>query len=201
MDKMKERYSLKEKVDTSYAYVANVAVIALIFFSIYAYFFRTVISPFVSMVIVYILVFFIIKCLSRYFKGKKHYDGALSYVDDMSPEEFVNWLKGFFENNGFAVKATQRDPQFGISLIMVKKSQIRRAKPETYIVQAKRYTSDVDLKSVQKALAAQHYYNIDHCIICTNQYYTDDAMELAKSKGVTLMNRDHVYKIKMQEVA
>jgi len=26
-------------------------------------------------------------------------------------------------------------------------------------------------------------------------------MELAKSKGVTLMNRDHVYKIKMQEVA
>ena len=198
---MKERYNLKQKRDTSHVYVANIAVVALIFFSIYAYLFRSVISPFVSIVIIYILLYFIISSLTSYFKSKKHYDGPLSNIDEMTPDEFVNWLKIFFENNGFAVKATQRDPQFGISLIMVKKTQIRKVHPETYIVQAKRYTSDVDLNSVKRAVAAQNYYETDHCIICTNQYYTDEAAEFARMQGVTLMNRDHVYKIKMQEVA
>jgi len=198
---MKERYSFKQKKDTSSAYVANIAVVALVFFSIYAYLNKNVISPFVSTVIIYILLYLIVKSLSIYFKSKKHYDGPLSSVDDMTPDEFVNWLKIFFEHNGFAVKETQRDPRFGISLIMIKKSQVKKVHPETFIVQAKRYTSDVDIISVEKAVAAMNYYETDHCIICTNQYYTKDALEFARLKGVTLMNRDHIYKIKMQEVA
>ncbi|MCR4901412.1 MAG: restriction endonuclease [Butyrivibrio sp.] len=198
---MDEKYSLKQKHDPSGAYVANILVIALIFFSVYAFINRNVLSPFVSMVIIYIMMYFIFISLTTYFKSKRQYSGPMSLIDEMSSEEFVAWLKVFFEHNGFVVKQTQKDPKFGVSLIMVKKTEYKRVHPETYIVQARRYTSDVDVDGVKKALAAQRFYETDRCIICTNQYYTEDAYALARQKGVVLMNRDHVYKIKMQEVA
>src|SRR5690606_22094567 len=59
---------------------------------------------------------------------------------------------------------------------------------ETYVVQAKHYSSPVGNKAVQEAFSALTYYNANHAIVVANSGFTKSANELALRTGVECLD-------------
>lgn len=63
---------------------------------------------------------------------------------------------------------------------------------QTYVVQAKHYTSPVGNKAVQEAFSALSYYRADHAIVVTNAGFTKSANELALRTGVKCLDESQL---------
>lgn len=60
-----------------------------------------------------------------------------------------------------------------------------------YAIQCKYYTtSTVGIKAVQEIMGGKKYYNAHISVVATNNYFTNNAINLAKSNNVILWNRD-----------
>ena len=104
-------------------------------------------------------------------------------IDLMSGFEFESTLASLFKSLAYIVKLTPKTQDQGADLI-VEKDLIK------YAVQAKNYSSKVGNKAVQEVIAASSYYDCSRSIVVTNNYFTNQAKELAKSSKVTLWDRD-----------
>jgi restriction endonuclease Mrr len=105
------------------------------------------------------------------------------YIDNLSGNEFEEYLVNLFENLGYNVEHTPASNDYGADLVVSKGS-------ERTVIQAKRYSNTVGISSVQEVIGAKNYYQATKCLVVTNNYFTPNAIELAKCNDVELWDRD-----------
>jgi len=117
---------------------------------------------------------------------------GVSETDTMSGREFEIWLKNLLTKYGYKVKLLKGYKDRGADLI------ITDGRNRRYAVQAKKLKSGrVGAKVIGEVLRGKNNYNCDGAIIITNQYFTKQAKEEAKSNRVILWDRTKL--IEMQE--
>lgn len=104
-------------------------------------------------------------------------------IDQMEGYEFEVYLALLFRKAGYDVTQTPQTGDFGADLILIQNG-IRT------VVQAKNYSGSVGNKAVQEVAAARNHYGAGGAIVITNSYFTPAAIQLARSNGVQLWNRD-----------
>ena len=126
------------------------------------------------------------KTLGKTLRHLKYKNSTLAKVDKMSGIEFEEFLRVHFEKKGYQVKTTKKSNDYGADLLLKKKH-------ETTIVQAKRYGRNIGIEAIQQAVAARTYYHADYAIVCTNQYFTNSAVNLANECDVELWDRETLF--------
>lgn len=108
---------------------------------------------------------------------------VIEEIDKMNGIEFEHFLKPIFERKGYVTTVTQGSGDYGADLIL-------RKGHKKYVVQAKRYSSNIGVGAVQQVVGAIRYYRASGAIVVTNQYFTPAAIELAKVNKVRLIDRN-----------
>lgn len=115
------------------------------------------------------------------------------YIDNLSGEEFENYLHSLFEGLGYEVERTPASNDYGADLII-------RRNEEKIVVQAKRYSSSVGISAIQEIVAAKSYYQADRCLVVTNNYFTSNAVSLANANDVELWDREQLIEMAILSV-
>lgn len=123
---------------------------------------------------------------------KYAYLSNVDYVSSMSLDMLKNGLE--FEsfignlltkNNYHDVIVTQASNDYGIDVTATKEGI-------KYAIQCKYYTSPVGNTSIQEVVAGKNHYNAHIGVVATNNYFTKNAIELAKSNNIILWDRDKI---------
>lgn len=128
------------------------------------------------------IVFGMIFVFIKSFRYKSGLPIDIREVDRMDGLQFEHFLKPVFERQGYLAQVTQGSGDYGADLIL-------RKGGKKYVVQAKRYSGNIGVSAVQQVVAAVSYYNAHGAIVVTNQFFTPNAVELAKVNGVRLIDR------------
>ena len=113
---------------------------------------------------------------------KRLSDSGILEVDEMTGKEFEKFLAVHFGNCGYSVNLTQDSQDYGADLILYKDGS-------TTVVQAKRSKNPVGIKAVQEVAGAVRHYNGNKGRVITNNRFTENACNLAKSNDVELWDR------------
>ncbi len=108
---------------------------------------------------------------------------TMEQIDYMTGDEFEILLEALFSTFGFMVYRTHSTGDYGADLI-IENSKTRIA------VQAKRYSSNVDVSAVQEVVATKSYYSCYEAMVVTNNYFTPAAKKLANANKVLLLDRE-----------
>ena len=119
----------------------------------------------------------------RYYLTRSGLEG----VDEMTGWEFERWLEHFFEQLGFAVERTPFRGDYGADFVLTWNG-VRIA------VQAKRSVRQVGVQAIQQVVAARAFYDCELAMVVTNNYYTEQAVVLARKNGVRIRHRDDLAK-------
>lgn len=111
---------------------------------------------------------------------------GLAAADDLSGEEFEDWLALRFRAAGWRVRHTRPTGDFGADLVL------GHDRVDEIVVQAKRQERPVGVAAVQQAAAARMHYGVTDAMVVTNRTFTPAAIELAGSTGVILWDRDDI---------
>jgi restriction system protein len=111
---------------------------------------------------------------------------GLSAAEEMTGEEFEDWLAILFRAAGWRVRHTRASGDFGADLVL------GHGAADEVVVQAKRQGRPVGVAAVQQAAAARLHYGTGEAMVVTNSTFTPAAVELAATTGVTLWDRDDV---------
>jgi restriction system protein len=108
-------------------------------------------------------------------------DPRFSRLDVLDGEAFEVELAELFEILGFAV---QRTPKYdkGADLILT----LRGARTA---VQAKRASAAVGIDAVRQVIDGRRQYDCDDAMVVTNNFFTDKAIECARTWDVALWDR------------
>ena len=106
----------------------------------------------------------------------------LGALDNTSGREFEIFMVSLFEKLGYATTVTNRSKDYGCDM-MLQQGEYRIA------VQSMRSESELTFTSVQRALDSLKKYNAQLAIVVTNNKFISSAKQLAKIKGVTLIDR------------
>jgi HJR/Mrr/RecB family endonuclease len=113
---------------------------------------------------------------------KRLLDSGIREVDEMTGKEFEKFLEFHFINFGYGVTLTQDSQDYGADLILYKDGS-------KTVVQAKRSKNPVGIKAVQEVAGAVRHYKGNKGIVITNNRFTENAYNLAKSNDVELWDR------------
>jgi restriction system protein len=113
---------------------------------------------------------------------KRLLDSGILEVDAMTGKEFERFLSVHFEKLGYTVTLTQDSQDYGADLILYKDGS-------TTVVQAKRSKNPVGIKAVQEVAGAVRHYKGNKGRVITNNRFTENAYNLAKSNEVELWDR------------
>jgi restriction system protein len=106
-------------------------------------------------------------------------------VDTMSGTQFEYFLSLAFAKLGYKVKGTKVTGDYGADLVLTKGDR-------KIVVQAKRYKSRVGIKAIQEVVSSIAYYKATEGWAVTNSEFTAAAIELAKSNGIRLVEREEL---------
>lgn len=122
------------------------------------------------------------KCREKLIKS------GINIVDKMNGEEFEVFLLTHFERLGYKGHTTAKSGDYGADLVLIKDN-------EKIVVQAKRWKAKVGIEAIQQVIGAKSYYKASKCIVITNNFFTPNAWNLAKSSNVELWDREKLLKI------
>lgn len=110
-------------------------------------------------------------------------ESILEKIDNLSGKEFEYFIMKLlnvleFEN----VSNTKISSDYGVDLVATKNN-------ETYAIQCKRHKNRIGIEAVQQIVAGKTYYKCTNAIVITNNYFTKNAIELAKINNVKLWDR------------
>ncbi len=103
-------------------------------------------------------------------------------VDEMSGKEFEKLLLLLFRKTGYRVSLTPDSQDYGADLILDKDGK-------KTIIQAKRCKNPIGVKAVQEVASAVKHYKANKAIVITNNRFTENAYNLARSNEVKLWDR------------
>jgi restriction system protein len=110
---------------------------------------------------------------------------GIDEIDNMSGKTFEKYLEVLFEKLGYRVERTRYVGDYGADLV-TSKDGVKT------VIQAKRYKSKAGVKAIQEAVAAKGYYDCSKAMVVTNNFYTQQAIELARRNQVELWDRNKV---------
>lgn len=111
-------------------------------------------------------------------------------IDDLSGLEFEHFSADVLRRNGFRnVRVTQASGDFGADLIATDE------KGCMWVFQCKRYKSKLGNTPIQEVAAARLHYKAQFAGVITNQYFTPAARQLARENGVTLIEREALFRM------
>ena len=139
---------------------------------------------FIIAIIVFSLVQFIFLKYKKW-REKRFNNATYASIDKMTGEEFEEFLQIHFKKNGFNAYLTPYTSDYGCDLLLKKSNK-------KIVVQAKRWNSKVGIEAVQQASASIKYYKADEAMVITNNYYTENAKNLAIANDVTLIDRKNL---------
>jgi HJR/Mrr/RecB family endonuclease len=103
-------------------------------------------------------------------------------IDIMTGKEFEKLLSLGFDKLDYAVKLTSETQDYGADLILYK-DNIK------IVVQAKRRKNVIGVNAVQEVVSAIRYYQADKGMVVTNNFFTRNAYNLARSNEIELWDR------------
>lgn len=127
------------------------------------------------------------KIRDRYLKS------GIKNVDHMTGIEFEQFLEAHYIKQGYRVELTDYN-DYGADLILMKDGN-------KIVVQAKRYklnSSKVGIKAIQEVISAKVHNKADEAWVVTNNYFTKQAVVLSISGSVTLIDRDQLMELMIQ---
>jgi restriction system protein len=143
----------------------------------------------------YILIIAIVgflRLLYGLYRFKQIAKSGILEIDKMDGTTFEKYLISLFEKLGFKVEWVGRPAgDFGADLI-IQKDGVKTA------VQAKRHHESIGVKAIQEVNTAKSHYNCTQALVVTNNYYTNQAKQLAKESHVDLWNRNDLIRVIMQ---
>lgn len=112
-------------------------------------------------------------------------------VHFMSGEEFEVFCGNLFIKLGYNVTYTSSSNDYGVDILIEKENH-------NVAIQTKRYKKPVGVKAIQEIYAGMQYYKIENGLVITSAaYYTNQAVNLAKSCNIELWTlNDLMYNIK-----
>lgn len=130
---------------------------------------------------------------NRYLSGdfsKEKQEKAFKYslINVETGDEFELYLQNLFRELNYKVKHCGKSGDQGGDLI-VKKDNI------TYVIQAKYYTHKLDNTPIQEVVGAIRFYNANRGVVITNSTFTKNAIELANTNRIILINGDDLEKL------
>ncbi len=141
--------------------------------------------------LVYGMCVFIVEIVKAIFKSIDNHDknnftpvppvpsGIPSMITD--GHEYEYFVAEYLRRTGYSqVTVTRGSNDYGID-VLATKDGIR------YAVQCKYYSSPVNLKAVQEAVAGAPYYGCSVAMVVTNNTFTKSAVTLANANGVILL--------------
>lgn len=144
------------------------------------------IHPGLIILVIFMTIIFLYFYLEKQ-KKKKLYAAFLHFkinnLDSMSGVEFENILVLVYSSMGYNVETTPVTGDYGIDLIL--KNNSRKIG-----IQAKRYAKKLDGKPIQEVVAGLSHYNLSEGWVITNNYFTKNAITLAKDNNIHLIDRD-----------
>jgi restriction system protein len=146
-------------------------------------------------IVVIAAIIFLGTCISfvlEHFKEKKEYEeyqahlsqSRITDIDRMDGIEFEHYLVVLFKKLGIPAEITAASNDYGADLILEGKERV--------VVQAKRYSKKVGIKAVQEVNSAKAYYDAKEAWVITNNFFTQQAVKLAESTNVKLIDRDEL---------
>lgn len=128
------------------------------------------------------------KISKRIRRSRKLKRTRIHQIDQMTGEEFEQFLGTFFKKRGYKVSYTAQSGDYGADLIL-------KDGRETIVVQVKRYASTVGVKAVQEIIGAVRMYEASEAWVVTNNYFTKQAINLANMNDVYLIDRDQLIEL------
>ena len=116
-------------------------------------------------------------------KGREAYHrSGMTAIDAMTERQFEDLLEHFFANKGYRVARIGGRRELGAGLLL-------NDAHGRMIVQARRWNGLVRHEAVQHAVAAMAHYGAARALVVTSSDYSEQAVSVANSNGVTLWNR------------
>lgn len=142
-----------------------------------------------NIAIVFGFIGFLISIVFIIIRKKKYNDkvrkSRINDVDSMTGTQFEYFLKLLFIRQGYKVETTKVTGDYGADLVMIKGDK-------KIVVQVKRYSNRVGIKAIQEVVSSIAFYKATEGWAITNSEFTDAAIELAKSNGIRLIERDEL---------
>ena len=111
-------------------------------------------------------------------------------IDDLSGLDFEHFSADVLRRNGFTnVRVTQASGDFGADIIATDE------KGCVWVFQCKRYKSKLGNTPIQEVAAARLHYKAQFAGVITNQHFTPAARQLARENGVTLIEREALFRM------
>jgi len=108
---------------------------------------------------------------------------SVESLDLLSGYEFEHFLKNLFKRMGFSVEQTKLSGDQGADLVLSKFG-------EKTVVQARRTYNKIGNKAIQEVMAAISHYSANKGMVVTTNYFTRQAVELANSNKIDLIDRN-----------
>ncbi len=106
--------------------------------------------------------------------------------DLMEGRDFEFFCADLLEKRGFLdVEVTKGSGDNGVDILAEKDGV-------TYAIQCKRYDEPVGVKAVQEAYAGRDYYDRMVGVVMTNQYFTKNAVDMARKLKIMLWDRGYL---------
>lgn len=113
--------------------------------------------------------------------------------DLMAGRDFEFFCADLLEKRGFLeVEVTKGSGDNGVDILAEKDGV-------TYAIQCKRYEEPVGVKAVQEAYAGRDYYDRMVGVVMANQYFTKNAVEMAKKLKIMLWDRGYLEEMLEEE--
>lgn len=123
-----------------------------------------------------------------YLNQKKLMDSGIYVVDKMSGDQFEEYILAHFKVLGYSGYVTRGSQDYGADVVIEKDGIIT-------VIQAKRWKQKVSIDAVQQIVAAVKHYKAHKALVITNNFFTSNAIELAKSNQVELWDRNKLIDI------
>jgi len=121
--------------------------------------------------------------------AKKTRVKTIGYDSKMTGFQFEDYCLGLFEKKGWIVSKTKAGADQGVDLI-IEKNNFRIG------VQCKKYAKPIGNKAVQEIKAGISHYGLNYGIVLTNNKFTTQAIQLAKSNNIGLYHYLDIDKLK-----
>lgn len=132
---------------------------------------------------------------NTYTRAKSGKTGKNVPIDALSGLEFEHFSADVLRRNGFTnVRVTQASGDFGADIITTDE------KGYLWVFQCKRYKSaTLGNTPIQEIVAAKSHYGAQFAGVITNAHFSEAARLLARENGVTLIEREALFKMNSKE--
>ncbi|PRX62862.1 restriction endonuclease [Cohnella sp. SGD-V74] len=111
-------------------------------------------------------------------------------IDKLEGLQFEQFLRKFFEKQGFKVTLTPGTGDQGVDLVLMNGNR-------KIAVQAKRYSQHIKVgnSAIQEVYTGKQFYSCNEACVITTSTFTNQAVTLANKVGVKLVNRKELKRL------